>query len=94
MAKTDLFTAAKAKYGAVVAGVLGFIVPGVTYLMTVDGDGISGGEWRRALFIAIAATVVQAGATGAVVYQTRNEPKALPPAAPDPYDDGSYTGSD
>lgn len=88
VARTDLFTAAKAKYGAVVAGVLGFIVPGVTYLMTVDGDGISAGEWRRAVFIAIAATVVQAGGVGAVVYQTRNEPKTMPPAEPDPYDDG------
>lgn len=92
MPTTDLFTAAKAKYGALVAGVLGFVVPGVTYLMTVDGDGISGGEWRRALFIAIAATVVQAGATGAVVYGTTNQPKPLPPV--ESYDDGSTPLSD
>lgn len=56
---------------AVVATVLGFLAPGATYLLGVDGDGISGGEWLRAgLFCVLGAVVI-----GGSVYGVENKPK-------------------
>lgn len=68
-------TAAKARAGAYVAAAVGFVAPGVTYLLTVDGNGITGTEWLHAGLIAMAAAGAGAGAVGAVVYATENRPK-------------------
>lgn len=68
--------ATKAKVGAAVAGVAGLLAPGAAYLLTVDSDGLSGGEWVRAGLIAVVACATQAGAVGYAVYRAENKPTA------------------
>lgn len=70
------FDATKAKVAALVAGLAGFVAPGAAYLLTVDGDGVSGTEWLHATFIAVLAAAAQAGAVGYAVYRAENKPKA------------------
>lgn len=56
---------------AIVATALGFLAPGASYLLGVDGDGISSGEWLRAgLFCVIGGVVL-----GGSVYSVENKPK-------------------
>jgi len=67
-------TAAKAKVGAVVGAVAGFVAPGVTYLLTVDGNGITGTEWLHAALLSIAFAGATAAAVGGTVYAVENRP--------------------
>lgn len=69
-------TAAKAKAGAYVAAAVGFVAPGVTYLLTVDGNGLTGTEWLHAALISLAFAGGGAAAVGGVVYATKNVPVA------------------
>lgn len=68
--------ATKAKWGAAVAGVAGLLAPGAAYLLTVDGDGVSGTEWLHGGLIALVAAAAQAGAVGYAVYRAENKPTA------------------
>jgi len=67
-------TAAKAKAGAIVGAVAGFVAPGVTYLLTVDGNGITGAEWLHAGLLALAFAGGSAAVVGATVYAVENKP--------------------
>jgi hypothetical protein len=77
--------AQKARWGGVVAGVLGFFAPAAAYLLTVDGDGISTTELVHGGLIAVVAAAGIGGAVGGVVYAVTNKPTVqeltLPPAA-------------
>lgn len=61
-------TAAKAKAAAIAAAVFGFVAPGVTYLLTVDGNGITGTEWLHAGLLSLAFAGGGAAAIGTAVY--------------------------
>src|SRR5919107_5377170 len=64
--------AQKAKWGAVIAGVLGFFAPAAAYLLTVDGDGITLTELTHGGLIALVAAAGMGGAVGGVVYAVEN----------------------
>lgn len=70
------YTATKAKVGAAVAAVAGFVLPGVTYLLTVDANGISGTEWLHAALLAAAGAGAAGAGVGASVYWAENKPHA------------------
>lgn len=61
-------TATKAKAAAVAAAVFGFVAPGVTYLLTVDGNGITGTEWLHAALLSVGFAGAGAAAIGGAVY--------------------------
>lgn len=67
-------TAAKARAGAIVAAAAGFVAPGVTYLLTVDGNGITGTEWLHAVLLSIAFAGGSAAVVGGTVYAVENRP--------------------
>jgi hypothetical protein len=74
----------KAKWGAAVAGALGFVAPGAAYLLTVDGNGITLTELVHAGLIALVAAAGMGAAVGGVVYAVENKAThrelELPPA--------------
>jgi hypothetical protein len=80
MATGDFLTTAKARYGAVAGAVLGFVAPGVGYLLGVDDDGLTGNEWLHALLVSVAFAASGAAAVGSVVYAVEN--KRRPDAPP------------
>lgn len=90
MATGDALKATKAKVAAGIGFVAGLLLPGVTYLLTVDADGITAGEWRRAALLAIAAAAGLAAGSGGAVYAVENKPKQPRYVAPgnSPLDDG------
>jgi hypothetical protein len=90
MATGDLLKATKAKVGGAIAAVAGLLLPGVTYLLTVDADGITAGEWRRAALLAIAAAAGLGASVGGAVYAVENKAKADSRDYGDPYDDHPY----
>lgn len=67
------YGAQKAKWGAVIAGLLGFIAPAAAYLLTVDGNGITITELTHAGLIAVVAAAGMGGAVGGVVYAVENK---------------------
>lgn len=75
MATGSLLTAAKARYGAAVAAVIGFVAPGAVYLLEHDVDGISGNEWLHALILSVVVAGGSAAAVGGTVYAVENRPK-------------------
>lgn len=75
MATGDLLKPTKAYAAAAWAAIIGFVAPGVTYLLTVDGNGISGAEWVHALLISAAFAGAGGMATGATVYAVENKPQ-------------------
>jgi hypothetical protein len=75
MATGDALKATKAYVAAAWAAVLGFVAPGVTYLLTVDDNGITGREWLHAALIAVVVAGGGAAATGATVWRVENKPK-------------------
>lgn len=77
MATGDTLTAAKAQVGAIVGALAGFVAPGITYLLTVDGNGITPTEWRHAVLLAVAAAATTGAAVGGTVYAVENKPKRL-----------------
>ena len=78
MATGDNLQATKAKAAAFVGALAGLLAPGAAYLLTVDGDGISGTEWAHGGLIAVVAAAATGGALAAVVYRTENKPKDTP----------------
>lgn len=76
MATGDTLKATKAKVGGAIAAVAGFLLPGVTYLLTVDQDGITGTEWRHAALLAVAAAAGAGAAVGGAVYAVENRRKS------------------
>lgn len=76
MATGDFLTTAKARYGAAVGALLGFLAPGVGYLLGVDDDGISGRELLHALLLSVAFAAGGGAAVGGVVYAIENKPRA------------------
>ena len=70
--------AQKARWAGVVGAVAGFLLPGATYLLTVDGDGISGVEWLHAGLMSIVGAGALAGTLAGTVYAVTNKPKELP----------------
>lgn len=75
MATGDVLKATKAKVGGVIAAVAGFVFPGVTYLLTVDENGLTATEWRHAALLAVAAAAGSGGAVGAAVWAVENKRK-------------------
>lgn len=76
--RTTELGAQKARWAAVVGAVAGFLLPGATYLLTVDGNGITGVEWLHAALLSIAGAAAVAGTVGGTVYAVQNKPKELP----------------
>lgn len=76
MATGDGLKATKAKVAGLVAAAFGFAAPGVTYLLTVDQDGISGREWQHAALIAVAFAAGAGGAAGGLTYAVENKRKS------------------
>jgi hypothetical protein len=72
----DGLKATKAWAAGVWAAVVGFVAPGVTYLLTVDQDGISGREWQHALLIAVAFAAGAGTSTGGLTYAVENKRKS------------------
>jgi hypothetical protein len=72
---TAPMNAAKARYGAVVGAVAGALLPGATYLLSVDGNGLTSVEWLHAGLLAFAGACTLAGAVGGTVYAVENKPK-------------------
>ena len=70
-----MLDASKAKAGALVGAVAGFLAPGAAYLMTVDGDGLSGTELVHGLLISLVAAATTGAAVGATVWKVQNRPK-------------------
>lgn len=70
--------ATKAKVGGLVAGAIGFVAPGATYLLTVDNDGITTTELVHAALIALVSAAAAGGAVAASVYQASNKLKEIP----------------
>ena len=57
---------------AIYAAVIGFLAPGATYLIGVNGDGVQSNEWVNALLFCVAGAAVLGGGT----YGIENKPKA------------------
>jgi hypothetical protein len=70
-----MLQATKAKAAGVIGAVAGLLAPGATYLLTVDGDGISGTEWLHGGLIALVAAAATGGVLAATVYRVENKPK-------------------
>lgn len=77
MATGDALQSTKAKAAAIVGAVAGFVAPGAAYLLTVDGDGISGTEWLHGGLIAVVAAAGTAAAVGFTAYKVENKAKAV-----------------
>lgn len=75
MATGDKLTAAKAKAAAAWGFVVGLVAPGVTYLLTVDGNGISGTELVHAGLLSLAFAGGSAVGAGSIVYAVENKAK-------------------
>lgn len=80
MATGEGLKSTKAYAAAAWGAAVGFVAPGVTYLLTVDGNGLTGQEWLHAVLISLAFAGGGALGAGSTVYAVENRPKV--PATP------------